>query len=187
MKSLFAAMLFSCIVAAQARPIDTAKSTITVFAYKSGLFSFAAHDHEVAAPIASGTIDQSAGPSVALKIDARKMKVLDPKVSNKDRAEIQQTMLSEKVLHATRYPEIAFTSTSIRPAGRKKWTVTGNLTLHGHTRPVTMEVIQQYENFVGTATIKQRDFGIAPISLGGGTIKVKDEVKIQFQVATASP
>ncbi len=186
MRLMFATLLLSGLLTAQSRPMDIAKSTLTVFAYKSGLFSFAAHDHEVAAPIASGTIDESGQPSVAVKIDARQMRVLDPKASAKDRAEIQQTMLSDKVLDAMRYPEIAFTSTSIRPAGRKKWTVNGNLTLHGQTHPVTMEVIQQYANYVGTATIKQRDFGIAPISLAGGTIKVKDEVKIQFSIVAGS-
>jgi hypothetical protein len=30
--------------------------------------------------------------------------------------------------------------------------------------------------------LKQRDFGITPVSIGGGTIKVKDEVRIEFDV-----
>jgi hypothetical protein len=175
-------LLCSGTLLAQARSIDPVASSITVFAYKSGLFSFAAHDHEVAAPIASGTVTEAGAPAVSLKIDVRQMKVLDPKVSDKDRAEIQQTMLSEKVLDPARFPEITFASTSVRPSGRKKWTVTGNLTLHGQTRPVTMDVVQQYEKYVGTVNIKQRDFDIPPISLAGGTIKVKDEVKVEFRI-----
>jgi len=31
--------------------------------------------------------------------------------------------------------------------------------------------------------LKQRDFGIAPISIAGGTVKVKDEVLIEFEIA----
>ena len=34
----------------------------------------------------------------------------------------------------------------------------------------------------GTVTLKQRDFGIMPISIAGGTVKVKDEIKIEFDV-----
>ncbi len=30
--------------------------------------------------------------------------------------------------------------------------------------------------------MKQRDFGIMPISIAGGTVKVKDEIKIEFDV-----
>jgi polyisoprenoid-binding protein YceI len=110
------------------------------------------------------------------------MKVLDPKASDADRAEIQQTMLSEKVLNAARYPEITFASNSVRAAGSRKWTVNGNLTLHGQTRPVMMDVVQQDGKYVGSVTLKQRDFGIPPVSIAGGTIKVKDEVKIQCSI-----
>src|SRR6185436_13382912 len=104
------AILFAtlAVAAGQSRPIDTANSQLTVFAYKSGLFSFAAHDHEIAAPIASGMITESGEPSVTFTVRSADMKVLDPKVSDKDRAQIQKDMLSEKVLDAARYPEISF-------------------------------------------------------------------------------
>jgi hypothetical protein len=32
--------------------------------------------------------------------------------------------------------------------------------------------------------LKQRDFGITPVSVAGGTVKVKDQVKIEFDIAT---
>jgi hypothetical protein len=38
--------------------------------------------------------------------------------------------------------------------------------------------------YVGTATIKQKDFGIQPVSAGGGTVKVKDELTIDFSIKT---
>jgi polyisoprenoid-binding protein YceI len=56
------------------------------------------------------------------------------------------------------------------------------LTLHGVIKPVALSVNQNGDAFVGHATIKQTDFGIKPISVGGGVIKVKNEVKIDFQI-----
>jgi hypothetical protein len=33
------------------------------------------------------------------------------------------------------------------------------------------------------STLKQTDFGITPVTVAGGTVKVKDEVKIEFEIA----
>ena len=34
----------------------------------------------------------------------------------------------------------------------------------------------------GEVLIKQRDFGIEPIKVAGGAVKVKDELKVQFEI-----
>ena len=44
------------------------------------------------------------------------MRVRDAKVSDKDRAEIQKTMLGPEVLDVERYPEIVFRSTAAEKA-----------------------------------------------------------------------
>ena len=100
---------------AQAKPIDTANSKVTIHAYKTGLFSFAAHDHVIEAPIASGQVDERE-KLVTIEIETKSLRVLDPGESEKNRAEIQQTMLSGKVLDAAKYPTIAFRSNSYREA-----------------------------------------------------------------------
>jgi polyisoprenoid-binding protein YceI len=167
------------------RPIDAAHSTLTVRAFKTGLFSGFAHDHEVSAPIASGTINESdKNGSVILKIDARQLKVLDPKLEPNKRAEVQQTMHSDKVLDSTHFPNIEFTSTQARQTGPDKWMVVGILKLHGETHSVTVNVERRNDHYIGATTFRQRDFGITPISIGGGTVKVKDEVKIEFDILT---
>jgi polyisoprenoid-binding protein YceI len=91
-------------------------------------------------------------------------------------------MHSEKVLDSARFPNIEFASTQVRPMGQDRWMVVGNLTLHGQTHPVTAHVEKRDGRYLGSTTFKQRDFGIAPISIGGGTVKVKDEVSIEFDV-----
>jgi hypothetical protein len=34
----------------------------------------------------------------------------------------------------------------------------------------------------GTATVRQTDFGIQPVTAGAGTVRVKDDVEVSFSV-----
>jgi hypothetical protein len=167
---------------AEPRPIDIGRSTLTVFVYKSGLFSAFADDHIIQAPIASGSISADAPLAVDVTVRAATLEALDPKLSPDKRAEVQARMLGPEVLDTEKYSEITFTSTAIEPAGPDRWTVTGRLTLHGQTRSVTVPVVRRDGRYRGTAIVKQRDFGIQPISIVGGTVKVKDEVKVEFDI-----
>src|SRR3954471_18078538 len=139
------ATTFCAVPLAQSTPIDTALSKITVHVDKTGVFSFAGDKHEINAPLASGTVDEKAG-TVEFTIDARKLQVLDPQLDEKKRAEVQKTMHSPAVLDSTKYPEIKFRSTSAAPAEPNAWNVTGNLTLHGQTHPVTVAVKKETRN-----------------------------------------
>ena len=166
---------------AQQRAIDTEKSTLTVRVSKTGLFSGLAHDHEIAAPIAGGFVDTAAA-RVELHAGTPAMRVMDRDVSEKDRAEIQATMLSGEVLDAGRYPEIVFRSRSAQPTEAGSWNVVGDLTLHGETHTVTVEVHQQDGHFTGAARLKQTDFGIKPVKIAGGAVRVKDELRVEFDI-----
>jgi hypothetical protein len=168
----------------QSRPIDVKNSVMTVHVYKAGVFSAMAHDHEIAAPVASGSVD-AAAHHVELHASAGALQVHDPKGSEKDRSEIQKTMLGPDVLDVEHHPEIIFRSTGAEPAGADSWTVRGDLTLHGQTRPVTLSVSEKAGHYVGAARIKQTDFGIKPIKVAGGTVRVKDEVQIDFDIQLA--
>jgi polyisoprenoid-binding protein YceI len=167
---------------AQSRALDAGRSTLTVRVFKAGLFSFAAHNHEIQAPIASGSLAESGKPAVELAVDARQLKVLDPELPADKRAEVQKTMHSPDVLDSKQFTEIRFRSTSIEKIGEEKWTVRGDLTLHGQTQPVVVNVTGGNGHYRGSASFKQKTFGIQPVSIAGGTIKVKDEVKIEFEV-----
>jgi polyisoprenoid-binding protein YceI len=163
------------------RPIDTQKSVMTVRVLKAGVFSAFGHEHEIRAPIKSGNFSETAR-AVELTVDARQMRVMDKDVSDKDRAEIQETMLGPKVLDSSQFPEIHFRSTAVEAAGDGRWAVTGDLTLHGQTHPVKLEVRAQNGHYQGSAQIKQKDFGIEPIVVGGGAVKVKNELRVEFDI-----
>lgn len=169
---------------AQPRRIDTAHSVMTVRVSKAGALSAFGHDHEIAAAIESGTVD-AAAKHVELKVRAGALRVRDPKASQNDRAEIQKTMLGPEVLDTERYPEITFRATAAESAGTGSWRVTGPLTLHGETRPVTVEVREQDGKYIGSAALRQSDFGIKPVKVAGGAVKVKDEVRIEFEIQLA--
>ena len=169
----------------QVRSIDTSQSKLRVYVFKSGLFSGFADNHDVEAPIAEGTIDESAS-RVRFVIDARQMKVLDPNLSPEKRRQVQERMLGPEVLDPTRYSLITFESTHVGAGGQNELLVTGQLSLHGVTRPVSARVRKENGRYVGTCTLKQRDFGIARISIAGGTVKVKDELKVKFDIRANS-
>jgi polyisoprenoid-binding protein YceI len=172
---------------AQSHAIDVNKSSLKIRVFKSGAFSAFAHDHEIQAPIEEGKIDEgkidsSATPSVQLRVDSRKMRVLDPEIPVDKRAEIQNTMKGTEVLDVEHFPEISYRSTAITKTGDAHWEVRGNLSLHGKNQLVVVVASLEAGHYRGSASFKQSDFGISPIRIAGGTVKVKDEVKIEFDI-----
>jgi len=169
----------NCLAASS--PVDVEHSTLTIRVYKKGLLSGFAHDHEIAAPLSSGTVDLTA-LSVEVHFDAQNLNVTDPDASVSDRAKVRETMLSERVLDANHFKEIVFVSRSVKPVGENAYSVEGDLTLHGVTHPLTLPVSLRNGHYTGSVKLKQTDFGITPISLVGGSVKVKDVVEISFDI-----
>jgi len=95
----------------------------------------------------------------------------------------------EKFLEPAKFPAITFKSTKVVRTGDKTATMTGDLTLHGVTKPVTLDVTlnkvgvnpmmqsQKDAGFTVTGTIKRSDFGMTEyIPLVG------DEVALDIEV-----
>ncbi len=170
--------------------IDTGMSRFTVRAFATGLFSSLGHNPTMAIRGYSGEASfipegwQQA--TLKMSVQAASLEVTDD-VSQKDRNEIESKMRLE-VLETSAYPEISFVGTQIAmnklSDDRYAANVAGNLTLHGVTRSetiyaqvsVTGDTLRAYGEF----TLKQTDYGIKLVSVAGGTLKVKDEVKVAF-------
>ena len=180
---LFSASLFATPLAAQQRAIDTKQSTLTIHVGKAGFLSAFGHEHEVSGVIESGTAETGEHPSVEVRVDARGLKVIDKDESDKTRAEVQGTMLGPEVLDSERFREIVYKSTSAEAAGEGQWTLHGDLTLHGQTKPVTVQVTLKEGRYTGEAVVKQTDFGMKPPGVAG--VRAKDEVHITFDVVLA--
>jgi polyisoprenoid-binding protein YceI len=115
-------------------------------------------------------------------------------IKEKDRQEIERTM-REEVLETSKYPEIEFKSNNIALSrageGRYRARVIGDLNLHGVTKrslwingelTITSEGLRAKGEF----SIKQTDYKIKPVSVAGGTLKIKNELKCSFDVLARS-
>jgi polyisoprenoid-binding protein YceI len=177
--------------------VDPQQSKMEIHVGKEGAFKAFGHDHVIAAKQVSGEAkfdaqkpDQS---SVRLKIPTKSITVVDPGESEKDRKEVQTTMESDKVLDVAKFPSITFTSTSVSAAKKTPdgWelTLAGKLNLHGVEKPVTFPLRVRVDanqlHGQGELSILQTDYGITPVKVGGGTVKVKDKLKITFTIIAA--
>ncbi len=175
-------------VAPKTYNIVPAESSLTVFVGKAGALSFLAHDHNIAVRSYSGrVVVPAAGPSsgsLELDIDAKSLAILD-KISEKDRQEITNSM-NTKVLESGKFPKITFRSVGVSNVNGANLTVNGDLTLHGVTKriavPVTISATPQMLRATGKYVLKQTDFGITPYSAAAGSIKVKNEVILNFNI-----
>jgi polyisoprenoid-binding protein YceI len=171
---------------------------------KAGLFGFAGHRHAVVATdwsvtesidpanwtASSITITVPASELVIDSPEARKIARLGSGPNPDDVRTIQEKMLGPEVLDARQYPSIQFRSMSVAPKGSEELLLTGQVQIRGRSQEVQvpvrlMRVGNDRIQFSGRFTIKQTDFGIEPASGGLGTVKVKDEIQIQFRITLA--
>ena len=171
---------------AEGRAIDSAHSTLEVLVDKSGLFSALADNHVIRAPIDEGRINDDGDLAMELTVKSAGLSVMDQGLSADKRAEVATRMHGPDVLDSATYPTIHFVSERITPEGPSQWRVAGALTLHGVSRPVGGLVTLKDGHYRGTVAVRQSDFGIRPISIAGGAVKVKDELRIAFDIVTVS-
>jgi polyisoprenoid-binding protein YceI len=102
---------------------------------------------------------------------------------------LDKDLLSEKFFDAAKYPDITFKSTKVEKTGDHKLKVTGDLTAHGVTKAVTLDVTvnkigdnpmkgRPTAGFDADTSFKRSDFGVA-----GYVPAVGDEVKVHITVS----
>jgi polyisoprenoid-binding protein YceI len=174
--------------------ISADESNVWVFVGKAGLFSALGHDHEIGIKSFSGSIDVpqlgASSGSLELDIETKSFVVLDKEASEKDRTKIFTAMHND-VLESEKFQKITFRSVSVsdlKPTGEGSYSLTlnGDLTLHGVTKrialPATVTITPEQLRAVGKYTLKQTDYGIKVYSAGAGTVKVKNEVVVNFNI-----
>ncbi len=85
-------------------------------------------------------------------------------------AKRNQDLMGADYLNVEQFPTMTFKSTKVAMPGPDRWRVDGNLTLHGVTKPMTMDLVKTGEGegmhhehrtgFEGTMTIKRSEFGM---------------------------
>jgi polyisoprenoid-binding protein YceI len=171
--------------------IDSASSRFTVQAFAGGLLSSFGHNPIIAIPDFSGEVrlaEDITQSSFTMTVRADSLRVASD-ISDKDRIELERIM-KEKVLQIDEYLEIVYNCSKISASatgeGQYWAALNGELTLHDVTRALTIpaRVIVNGEMLraSGTFSLLQSDYGIEPVSVAGGTLKVKDEVKFTFEI-----
>ncbi len=173
--------------------LSAAQSNFTVQAFADGLLSNFGHNPVVGIRNFVGEAqfapDTFADASLRLKISASSLVVLD-NFKEKDRMEIERAMHAD-VLETERFPQIIFESTNIVITrimeGRYKAKIIGDLTLHGTTRKglwilarvnLDSDALRAQGDFV----LNQKDYGIKLVSVAAGGLKLKDEIKFEFDL-----
>jgi len=139
--------------------------------------------------VLSGTVNiDTANPAsswVQAEIDAAS---IDTNEANRDKH-----LRSPDFFDVEKYPKITFKSTKVEPAGDNQYKVTGDLTLHGVTKPVVFDVEYSGEvkdpygfrraGFSGKTKISRKEWGLTWHTLleTGGAV-VADEVKIEVDL-----
>lgn len=173
--------------------LDTGVSRFTVRAFASGMLSAFGHNPTFAVRQYSGEVqfnpETPEATSLQITIKAASLEVAD-NISDKDRRDIESEM-RDRVLEIAKYPEIVYecSRVTVNKTGDGQYSVSlnGNLTLHGVTRgqsvsakvAVTGDLLRAF----GECSLRQSDYNIKLVSAMGGGLKVKDEVKLSFDLA----
>jgi len=138
----------------------------------------------------SGVIRFEAGNSAVWSVDA----TIDTNTLNTGEAARDKSVKSADFLDVAKYPTMTFKSTSVKTQG-STYLITGDLTLHGVTKPVTlslespgneqvgMDAKSVHRGFTATTTINRKDFGVTwNGKLKSGEAVVGDTVKIELNI-----
>jgi polyisoprenoid-binding protein YceI len=98
---------------------------------------------------------------------------------------------SSNFLEVEKYPTITFKSTRIEPAGEDRYRMTGDLTIKGNTRPVTLDVVRYGEfndpnmghriGYAAQGVINRKDFGMRFEMMLDGRFVVSNDVQINVE------
>ena len=119
---------------------------------------------------------------------------LDPTTINTREEKRDAHLQSADFFETEKYPTITFQSTRVEKVNDEKWKVFGNLSFHGVTKEVELDVEEggeikdpygkQRRGFTAETTIDRKDFGLNwNAALEAGGFMVSDRVKITLDIA----
>jgi polyisoprenoid-binding protein YceI len=172
--------------------IDGRSSRFTVRATATGLLAKMGHNPNIGIRDFSGEMkfdpEKLEASSFQLLIKTSSLGVQDD-ISDKDRREIERLM-NQEVLETDKFSEILYDAPSISVTKMTDMlysaTLNGDLTMHGVTRkqPITARVAMfgSMLRASGDFTLDQTDYSIKLVSVAGGALKLKDELKFSFEI-----
>ena len=172
--------------------IDSRASRFTVQAFATGLMARMGHNPIIGIRDFSGEMqfnpDKLEAAGFRLVVKAASLSVQND-ISDKDLREIERLM-NQEVLETANFPEIVYEADSISVSKMTDMlcsaTLNGKLTLHGVTRNQTIVVrvalLGSMLRASGDFSLDQTDYNIKLVSVAGGALKLKDELKFSFEM-----
>jgi polyisoprenoid-binding protein YceI len=156
---------------------------------REGLAARVGHDLTIDVTDWSGDLTHDpnnlAGTSLAVTVDLGSLRVRDGSggamaLTDRDRNEINATM--HRIVGSGGSSVATFVAVRVAPSDGGG-SIDGTLTMRGIERPLRLAIIgTDAPRYRGTATVAQSAYGIKPYSGMFGTLKVRDEVAIEFDV-----
>ncbi len=172
--------------------IDGRASRFAVRAFASGMLAVMGHNPTVGIREFSGEMsfdpEKIEAGSFRFVVKADSLSVQDD-VSDKDRREMERLM-NQEVLETAKFPEIRYEASDITVTRVSEMlysaALNGELTLHGVTRrqPINARItlLGSMLRASGDFTLDQTNYNIKLVSVAGGVLKVKDELKFSFAI-----
>jgi polyisoprenoid-binding protein YceI len=172
--------------------IDSRASRFTVQAFATGMLARMGHNPTIGIRDFSGEMkfdpDKLQAGGFHLAIKTASLSVQDD-ISDKDLREIERLMHKE-VLETEKFPEIVYDASRVSVAKMADTlysaTLNGNLTMHGVTRNQQIAVrVASFGTMLrasGDFSLDQTDYNIKLVSVAGGALKLKDELKFSFEI-----
>jgi polyisoprenoid-binding protein YceI len=135
--------------------------------------------HDVTFQVNSLSLDVGDDDGITVDLDADSLRVTTEAVKESDRKDIEKN--TEKTLEVRKHPKIRFHSVSVVRNGDRA-RIEGDLTLHGVTKPISVEARDDGQHWNAKITLDQREFGIKPFSAMLGALKVKPDVEVNISV-----
>lgn len=164
------------------------KGTVHLFTYKEGMLSAIAHDLRLTVKrfriqLDGERFDATFMPETIVVDGAVRDDVVHENVlSEKDKAKIRTTMQAE-VLKTSVHGKIRFTG-AVRSEG-VLLVAAGDLELAGKKRPLEVSMRRTASAVTGAVEITPSEWGIKPYKALGGTLKLKDVVRVAFELPTS--
>jgi polyisoprenoid-binding protein YceI len=193
MAALIAPVSFAVAPATVTYKLDPGQSKFMAHASPSGLLWFKGHTHHLAATDFSGQVeltpDTITPASLRLVVKAASLHETGADFTEPQKQIINKE-LKEIVFHPDQYPDITFQSTSVtaksKGAGQYDVKITGNVTLHGVTHPVTIPAVVTLTGdtlrAAGEFSLDRDDYKVKATSAFHGMVRVGHDVKFEFDI-----
>ena len=179
--------------------LDPARSRFIIRAFAGGLLWFKGHDHFVRAQEFTGEARLTPGSvsPASLALDVRAASLAETReVFTTQQKKIIDGELRDIVLQPDKYPDITFKSTDVSvevPKGGGndvdivyRVRLGGDLTLRGTTRHVSIPAEVRLEGTDlrarGEFDIRRSDFKVPATSAFHGTVRIRDKLKVIFDI-----